>query len=71
MEEQIFLFPLSVEKLCTEFVWNMNSFACYLFWMYWGKVQMYHFTFFWHQKFPPMLLSLSYPRRQASAPVGM
>lgn len=53
MEEQIFLFPLPVEKLRTEFFWKMNSFPCCLFWMlYWGKVQRYHSTFFWHQKFP-------------------
>lgn len=62
VEEQIFLFPLPVEKLHTEFVWKMNSFPCCLCWMlYWDKVQRYHSTFFWHQKFPLVFFPLSDP----------
>lgn len=71
MEEQIFLFPLPVEKLRTEFVWKMNSFSCCLFWrLYWGKVQRHHSVFFWLQKCPPVFLPLSYPHRQARTPMG-
>lgn len=62
MEEQIFPFPLPVEKRHTEFVQKMNSFPCCLFWMlYWGKVKRYHSMFFLHQKIPPGVFAFVLP----------
>lgn len=62
MEGQMLLFPLPVENLHAQFVWKMNSFFFFLFWMlYCGKVQRYHSAFFWHWKSPHVCLPLSYP----------